>query len=154
MIKSIFNKQVQSLLFVIICLISTSTFISCQNKVSEVKSDMIVQKEQSIITGAERMRQYIPLLEGKNVGLVVNHTSVVNGRHLADTLLDFEIKVAKIFAPEHGFRGKADAGAKVKDGVDPKTGLPVFSLYGKTKKPSPEMLEGLDVVLFDIQIRY
>ena len=134
-----------------VLILSLALVFGCGSESKAVKSDMIELTEPAVITGAERMQKYIPTLQGKNVGLVVNQTSVVYGKHLADTLLDFEIKVKKIFAPEHGFRGTADAGAKVKDGVDPKTGLPVFSLYGKTKKPTPEMLEGLDVVVFDIQ---
>ena len=124
---------------------------ACKQESTEVRSDFIYKYEDGVVSGAERMRAYIPKLEGKNVGLVVNHTSVVNHKHLVDTLLDFEIKVKKIFAPEHGFRGKADAGAKVDDGRDEKTGILLKSLYGKSKKPSEEDLEGLDIVMFDIQ---
>ncbi len=85
------------------------------------------------------------------MGLLVNHTSRVGDRHLVDMMLENSIKVMAIFAPEHGFRGTADAGEQVKDGIDEKTGIRVFSVYGKTRKPTPEMLEGLDVVVFDIQ---
>lgn len=104
-----------------------------------------------VIPGAERMRLYIPQIEGKNIAVVVNQTSIVNGRHLIDTLLSFDTHIKKIFAPEHGFRGKADAGKHVKDGVDSKTNIPIKSLYGKNKKPSAKDLEGIDVVIFDIQ---
>jgi uncharacterized protein YbbC (DUF1343 family) len=101
--------------------------------------------------GCERFEQYLPLLKGKNVGLLVNHTSLVGQRHLVDTLLAHGIEVKKIFAPEHGFRGQADAGELIDNNVDSKTGLPIISLYGKHKKPGRDDLNGLDVVVFDIQ---
>lgn len=104
-----------------------------------------------IITGAEQPEKYLPELRNKNVGLVVNHTSLVESEHLVDFLLGKEINVSTIFAPEHGFRGNASAGKEIKDGVDSETGIPVISLYGKTKKPTAEHLNGLDIVVFDIQ---
>lgn len=106
---------------------------------------------EKIIVGAERTNEYLPQLIGKNIALVVNHTSTVGNSHLLDTLLASEVNVVKIFAPEHGFRGEASAGATIKDGVDSKTGIPVISLYGKNKKPSKEQLENVHVVIFDIQ---
>lgn len=105
----------------------------------------------AIVTGADQPEEYLPLLENKKIGLVVNHTSRVGDVHLADFLLKSDVDVRKIFAPEHGFRGDASAGEEIKDGVDSKTGIPVFSLYGKTKKPTKEHLQNLDVVVFDIQ---
>ncbi|WP_340111311.1 exo-beta-N-acetylmuramidase NamZ family protein [Maribellus mangrovi] len=104
-----------------------------------------------IVVGATQTDKYFPLLEGKTVGLVVNNTSRVNKLHLVDFLVKNEIDVKKIFAPEHGFRGDVSAGGKVEDGVDTQTGLPVFSLYGETRKPTPEHLDGLDAMIFDIQ---
>ncbi|MBS2212059.1 DUF1343 domain-containing protein [Carboxylicivirga mesophila] len=101
--------------------------------------------------GCEQFEQYLPLLEGKHVGLLVNHTSLVDDSHLVDTLLARGILVKKIFAPEHGFRGNADAGELIDNNVDTQTGLPIISLYGKHKKPTVEDLEGIDVVVFDIQ---
>jgi uncharacterized protein YbbC (DUF1343 family) len=95
--------------------------------------------------------EYLPLLKGKRIAVVVNHTSMVGQRHLVDTLLRSGISLVKIFAPEHGFRGAASDGEKVKDGKDTATGLPIVSLYGNDKKPSPAMLSGVDLVLFDIQ---
>lgn len=94
---------------------------------------------------------YIELLEGKKVGVVTNHTAMIDSTHLVDTLLALDIKVKKIFAPEHGFRGDADAGEVVKDGKDTKTGLPIISLYGSNKKPTADQLNGLNIVVFDIQ---
>jgi len=105
----------------------------------------------NIIVGAEQFEKYTPLLKGKNVALVVNQSSEVQGEHLVDALLRQQIKVKKIFAPEHGFRGKADAGAHVKSGIDAATGLPIVSLYGKHKKPTRADLKNIDVLLFDIQ---
>jgi uncharacterized protein YbbC (DUF1343 family) len=104
-----------------------------------------------IMPGAYHTDQYLRLLKGKHVALVVNHTSVIGKTHLADSLLALGIQVKRIFAPEHGFRGTADAGAHIDNEVDSKTGLPLVSLYGKHKKPTPEDLKGIDVVIFDIQ---
>ncbi|GAA4384060.1 DUF1343 domain-containing protein [Hymenobacter koreensis] len=101
--------------------------------------------------GAEQFEKYLPLLRGKRVGLVVNQTSRAGGSHLVDTLLAQGVSVKTIFSPEHGFRGEAADGATIKDGKDARSGLPVRSLYGTTKKPTAEMLQDLDVLVFDIQ---
>ncbi len=101
--------------------------------------------------GAARMNAYNSVIQGKSLGIVGNHTSRVNGVHLIDTLLERDNDIVQVFAPEHGFRGKHGAGKKVKNKRDQKTGLPVFSLYGATKKPTQKSLEGIDVMLFDIQ---
>lgn len=105
----------------------------------------------TVITGAERMQAYLPWLKGKTVAVFANQTSMVKNTHLVDTLLASGIKVAKIFGPEHGFRGDADAGEHVTDAKDKKTGLPIISLYGNHKKPTPEDLKDVDVLIFDIQ---
>lgn len=104
-----------------------------------------------IITGADRMEVYLPLLKGKAVAVFANHTSMVGNTHLVDTLVTSGINVVKIFGPEHGFRGTADAGEEVNDAKDKKTGIPVVSLYGDHKKPTPEDFKGVDVLIFDIQ---
>jgi uncharacterized protein YbbC (DUF1343 family) len=101
--------------------------------------------------GIERTELYLPLLKGKQIGLVVNHTSTIGETHLLDTLLAMGIFVDVVFAPEHGFRGTADAGAHVKSYVDEKTGVPIVSLYGDNKKPKPEQIKDLDILVFDIQ---
>lgn len=101
--------------------------------------------------GAERTEVYMPMLKGKAVGLVANHTSIVEDRHLADTLISSGIHVAKIFSPEHGFRGMAGAGDLVGNTIDSISKIPVISLYGSSKKPSPDDLKGIDVMLYDIQ---
>jgi len=105
----------------------------------------------SVITGAEGMQVYLPWLKGKAVAVFANQTSMVKNTHLVDTLLSSGIKVVKIFGPEHGFRGDADAGEHVSDAKDKKTGIPVISLYGSHKKPTPEDLKDVDVLIFDIQ---
>jgi uncharacterized protein YbbC (DUF1343 family) len=107
--------------------------------------------EDEIRTGADRTEAYLPLLKGKKVALVVNQTSEINGVLLPDTLLKLGVDIVKIFSPEHGFRGHADAGAKVKSGVDGQTGLPVVSLYGNNKKPAAEQLKGVDIIVYDLQ---
>ena len=108
-------------------------------------------KAQNIVLGAERTDTYLPLLKNKNVGVVANQTSMIANTHLVDSLLSLEIDVVKVFSPEHGFRGKADAGAIIEDGIDSKTGIPIISLYGNNKKPTREQLLGIDVLVFDIQ---
>ena len=106
---------------------------------------------EKIIPAAEQPDLYLPLLKDKRIALVVNHSSLLKKGHLVDYLLKHGIKVKKILAPEHGFRGKADAGAHIKNFRDTKTGLPIISLYGKHKKPTKRDLNGIDLILFDIQ---
>ncbi len=112
-----------------------------------------IQASGKVITGAERMDHYLPLLKGKRVALVVNHTSIVGSQqvHLLDTLLRLKINIVKAFAPEHGFRGNADAGEHIVNGQDPHTGVNIISLYGKNKRPTADQLKDVDVVVFDIQ---
>ncbi len=106
---------------------------------------------QKIQTGAERIDVYIPLLHNKNVAVVGNQSSIINQTHLVDSLLILNINIVKVFSPEHGFRGSADAGEKIENEVDEKTGIPILSLYGKNKKPDVKQLEDVDILLFDIQ---
>lgn len=104
-----------------------------------------------IKTGAEQTEKYVPLIQNKKIAVVANHSTIINGSHLVDSLLSLNIDIKKIFSPEHGFRGKADAGEYVKNYVDERTGLPVISLYGSSKKPDLKDLEGIDLVVFDLQ---
>ena len=104
-----------------------------------------------IITGADQTDLYVKLLAAKRVGVVANQTTLTKGRHLVDVLLDNKVNLKRVFAPEHGFRGEAGPGDKVQSGKDPRTGLPVVSLYGSKKRPDPEDVNDLDVVIFDIQ---
>jgi uncharacterized protein YbbC (DUF1343 family) len=125
------------------------------------------QNKAPLTVAANQLELYLPLLKNKRVGIVANQTSVIfknssglglNGglikndnTHLVDSLIKRDVSVVKVFAPEHGYRGRADAGEYVKGGVDLKTGLPIVSLYGENRKPNPNVLEDLDVVVFDIQ---
>ena len=102
-------------------------------------------------SGASRTSLYLDLLKSKKVGVVANQTSIINRTHLVDTLLTLNINIAKIFTPEHGFRGNYSAGENIQDGLDLKTGIPLVSLYGANKKPTEENLNGIDIMLFDIQ---
>ena len=146
--------------------------ISCAQKTKPIvknTTETIAEKVAVLKTGAERTNLYLELLKGKNIAVVANQTSVLTvlqraevapnvmgskkvTQHLVDYLHTYNgITIKKVFAPEHGFRGKADAGEIVKDGFDTKTGLPIVSLYGKNKKPSAAQLTGIDIVVFDIQ---
>jgi len=104
-----------------------------------------------IITGAEQTERYFPLLQDKKVAVCFNQTSVIGNTHLVDTLKSAGINLVKIFAPEHGFRGEAEAGATIQSAIDAKTGIPVVSLYGKNKKPTTEQLKEVEIIVFDIQ---
>ncbi len=144
---------------------------SCAQKVEseKIKNKNTEKDVLEIKTGADRTNLYLSKLKRKNIAIVANQTSVLTvlqraeiapnvmgskkvSQHLVDYLHNYNgIKVQKVFASEHGFRGKADAAELIKDGIDKKTGLPIVSLYGKSKKPSEKQLEGIDLVVFDIQ---
>lgn len=128
-----------------------NTFILLNMWVATACAASQTDSSKMLKTGAEQTNLYVSDLKGKTVALVVNHTSTIGKTHLADSLLSLGIKIKTIFAPEHGFRGTADAGEHVANGIDKKTGLPIVSLYGANKKPSQAQLEGIDVVIFDIQ---
>lgn len=148
-----------------------SLFISCGNGTQALSQDINTPKKDTSTTkevtqkqpivGANQTEAYLPLLANKNIGIVGNQTSVifkskstepsVSYTHLIDSLLARNVQIKKVYAPEHGFRGKADAAELVKDGKDKKTGLPIISLYGKNKKPSASALSGIDLMIFDIQ---
>ena len=109
-----------------------------------------IPKDQ-YVCGAQDTENYLHILEGQAVGVVANQTSLIGETHLVDSLIAMGVNVKRIFTPEHGFRGAADDGAAITDGKDEKTGIEIASLYGKTKKPTPEMLRDIDVMLFDLQ---
>ncbi len=142
--------------------------ISCGNKALSTKHQKKTKTTQnsildkvSLVDSIEPVQisepaNYLDLLQKKSVAVIANQTSVVKNSnqsftHLVDTLISLKIDVKKVFAPEHGFRGKADAGEHIADGKDPKTGLSITSLYGKNRKPSPTQLKGIDIIIFDIQ---
>ncbi|WP_282113048.1 exo-beta-N-acetylmuramidase NamZ family protein [Maribacter stanieri] len=133
---------------------------TCGNETKEVATTInnephIEQTEIEIIVAANRTEAYVPLLKGKKIAVVANQTSVIfnsdGHTHLVDSLLSLDVDIKHVFAPEHGFRGDYDAGEHVNNSTDIKTGLDLISLHGKNRKPSQEQLEGLDLVLFDIQ---
>jgi uncharacterized protein YbbC (DUF1343 family) len=143
----------------------TPVFFSCgsdpQENFSKITDNMVVADSivvksplfcnESVSVGAADLEGYLKDLEGQRVALVGNQSSLIGKTHLVDTLLNLGVNLVKVFSPEHGFRGEANAGEKVKDGLDPKTGLSVISLYGNNKKPAPTQLADVDVILFDIQ---
>ncbi len=147
-----------TLLFVLFTTVSCANETGKQKGITAEKGQIPqqLQESEAIVIGAARTTDYLHLLKDKKAGVVGNQTSILqtsnqNQAHLVDTLVSLGIDIRKVFAPEHGFRGTADAGEVIKDGKDPRTGLPVLSLYGANKKPSPEQLENIEVMIFDIQ---
>lgn len=128
----------------------TFLFISLNVSAQKCKKLLLLDAADAGV-GASRTEIYLPLLKDRTVGVVANQTSIFHGTHLVDTLLNSGINVVRIFSPEHGFRGTADEGASIASGVDAKTGLPIVSLYGRNKKPTAEQLQGIDILLFDLQ---
>ncbi|MEX2513240.1 MAG: DUF1343 domain-containing protein [Cyclobacteriaceae bacterium] len=141
------------LIFILAFLSGNFSFCKSSPHQREEKKPLEIS-ENPILPGADRIDAYLPHLKGKSVALAVNQTSILTQKdqlHLVDFLLEEGINVKKVFVPEHGFRGEADAGEKVENEIDPKTGLPLVSLYGNSKKPSLEALSDVDIVIFDIQ---
>ncbi len=144
-------------LFILILLFSFGCSSVKKSKVKSQKPKALETPSQkiknlAIKTGAENYETYLPLFENKKIGIVTNPTGIVeNKKHLVDFLIEKKVDLQKIYAPEHGFRGTADAGEIIKDGKDIKTNLPIISLYGNNKKPKSEQLAGIDIMLFDIQ---
>jgi uncharacterized protein YbbC (DUF1343 family) len=131
----------------LLSIILVAILYSCSNAQPSPKQT----QNTKVIVGAERTDLYLNSLKGKSVAVFANQTSMIDHTHLVDSLAKLGIKLVKIFGPEHGFRGVADAGEHVKDGIDQKSGLPVISLYGNHKKPTKEDLQDVDIVVFDIQ---
>lgn len=134
------NLNIKNKTLLLICLIFLGVFSQYYSQSSDFE------------TGADQPEKYLPLLKNKTIGIVTNQTGLLKDKtHLVDFLVKNKVNIKTIFAPEHGFRGDADAGEKVKNGIDVKTGIPIVSLYGNNKKPKPEQLKGIDIVVFDIQ---
>jgi uncharacterized protein YbbC (DUF1343 family) len=110
-----------------------------------------VPEISGIKTGAEQTEKYLPLIKGKRVAILANQTSVIGSAHLVDSLQKLGVNIVKVFGPEHGFRGKASAGARVSDEIDAETGIPVISLYGAKNKPTKEDLKDVDILIYDLQ---
>ena len=138
----------------ILLFIGALSFITCESNRAEVLDNVGLEWTQQvdIKVGAKVLiQEYLDELAGRNIGLVMNPTARVDGVHMLDTLMALGLPVKALFAAEHGFRGSQGAGEIIQDGLDEATGLPVFSLYGATKKPTAQMLEEIDVLLFDMQ---
>lgn len=153
-------KYTASLFFILIVSCANNAPSETQDEQLNTDNQLITEKgldeptteiEKEIVIGAARFGEYLDELKNKKIGLVVNQTSTIGETHLVDTLISLGVAVKTIFAPEHGFRGTADAGEKVKDGKDVKTGLPIVSLYGQNRKPTKAMVQDLDILIFDIQ---
>jgi len=127
-------------------------FAACSfSRISHQNAKSVTGANNVIMTGAEQMKLYLPLLKGKIVGVVANPTSMIGRTHLVDSLIKSGIKIKSVFGPEHGFRGNTEAGGSIANDLDSRTGLPVVSLYGKHNRPAPTELSGIDIMLFDIQ---
>lgn len=147
--NSVFKNTV---LFSFLLMVSCGSSLGKQEARGKKQEVAVVDTGAEIKTGADNYDAYLPLLHGKKVGIVTNQTGILtNGTHLVDYLLEQKVRLQTIFAPEHGFRGTADAGEHVVDGKDVKTGLPIISLYGDNKKPKATQLAGIDVMVFDLQ---
>ncbi|MDR0660450.1 MAG: DUF1343 domain-containing protein [Prevotellaceae bacterium] len=136
----------KAILFVLVALWIA---VACNNKPS-------VSQPSKILTGAEQLDEYLPMLEGKTVGVMGNQTSVIDDQHLVDVLLSKGVNIAFAFAPEHGFRGSVTGGIEIDDEVDEKTGLPIFSMYGahaadSKNEKADSLVASVDIMLFDIQ---
>lgn len=112
---------------------------------------LVVVRKETLKTGAEQTEQYLPMLNGKRVAILANQTSIIGKSHLVDSLKKLGVNIVKVFGPEHGFRGNASAGTAVPDEMDPATGIPVISLYGKKNKPTKEELADVDILIYDLQ---
>lgn len=147
--NSVFKSTV---LFLFLSIVACGNSIKRTDDREKKKENFSEEPVEPLKTGADNYLAYLPLLKDKKVGVVTNQTGILSDKnHLVDFLLEKKIAVQKIYAPEHGFRGTADAGELIKDGKDTKTGLPIISLYGNNKKPKPEQLSGIDVMVFDLQ---
>lgn len=169
-----FNVFKNTVLLFVLIMISCGSKSKSKDSLSTNHDEILkqIENDEKIIVGANQTENYLSLLKGKRVGVVANQTSVIFKNeepdnkqiatsqkasrnddyiHLVDSLMALNINIKKVFAPEHGFRGTADAGEHVKDDIDTKTNLPLISLHGKNRKPSKEQLEDLDVMIFDIQ---
>ena len=150
--------MISNLVFKNTVLFSVLLMVSCGSSLKKIdekenKKEAVAKNTTSEIqTGADNYKTYLPLLKDKKIGIVTNQTGILSNKtHLVDFLLEQKINLQKIFAPEHGFRGTADAGEHIIDGKDAKTGLPIISLYGDNKKPKAEQLAGIDILIFDLQ---
>ena len=134
------------------CNKATTTAVTTQSKIEQQQQSAPAVTSGEVVMGAAQIKKYVPLLEGKRVALMSNQTGMVGDKHTLDLMLENGVNVVTIFSPEHGFRGNADAGEHVSSSVDEKTGVPIASLYdGKSPMPSREVMDGIDIIVTDIQ---
>lgn len=155
--QTLSGRKMAHVLFLGLLLLTCQFALANKGSVIESAGHKKQSHSNSIQVGAAQLAQYLPLINNKRVGLVVNQTSTIGQKHLVDVLLEHHVNVQGIFAPEHGFRGNHDAGAKVTSSIDEKTGIKLISIYGDNKKPPPHVMENFDVIIFDIQdvgVRY
>jgi uncharacterized protein YbbC (DUF1343 family) len=141
--------KMNKLFFFLLSIAGMCLFTEACAQMTDVYSKTVT--DDSVRNGAERTELYFPGLKGKNIAVVANHTAMIGKVHLVDSMIKAGIQVKKIFCPEHGFRGTADAGESIKNSVDSITGIPVISLFGKNYKPKSSDLKGIDIVVYDIQ---
>ena len=138
----------------LLLLLTITTCFCCKSQSKNKLTGKLISN--NVVLGADQVNEYLPLIKNKKVAIVANQTSIINFKidssaHIIDYLHLKNIDIKYVFAPEHGFRGKADAGELIKDGIDNKTAIPIISLYGKNKKPSIQQLDGVEIIIFDIQ---
>ncbi len=143
-------KFIISSIVIIFVLIACNTS-GIRNKEIQNNNTTEQNNDTTIYPGIFDTKSYLNLIQNKNIGIVGNQTSIINNVHLVDTLLNLKQNVIKVFCPEHGFRGTADAGENISNSIDSKTGIPIISLYGKNKKPYKDQLKNLDIIIFDLQ---
>ena len=142
-----YYKSFSKLILITLIIFLNAINIKAQESISSNK----IILSSDIKTGSEQTERYLPWIKGKSVAVVANQSSTINNTNLVDSLLSLGINIKKVFCPEHGFRGEAEAGETIKNNIDSKTGLNIISLYGDNKKPKAEDLKGIDVIIFDIQ---
>ena len=147
-LKLPYREYITMNLTILFSFITLLLFSSCESQSQKTQTG---NEEQRILPGIYQLDSVLNEVGQKRVAVVSNHTGLIERTHLVDTLLSRGVKVVKVFAPEHGFRGDRSDGAKIEDSTDQKTGLPILSLYGSHKKPTPKDLKNVDVIVFDIQ---
>jgi uncharacterized protein YbbC (DUF1343 family) len=151
MISSFLSYFFSTRMMFIVCLVQWFVTTHFTNGNTVYRAAAIEYKNEAVTPGAYRFNQYLPLIKGKSIAIFANQTTMVGPRHLVDTLKSLGVIPKKIFSPEHGFRGTADAGEHTGDYIDKQTGVPVISLYGNKRKPSPADVKDVDILVFDIQ---
>ncbi|MFT3946657.1 MAG: DUF1343 domain-containing protein [Agriterribacter sp.] len=155
----IFSQVISNISFLIISALLSFTNLKCNSRTIVAANTQLSEQpgDDVILPAAYRFDKYLPLIKGKSVAIFANQTTIVGNKHLIDTLKSLGVTPKKVFSPEHGFRGTADAGETVGNYVDPKTGVTIISLYGNKKKPSSDDVKDIDILMFDMQdigVRY